>query len=146
MDKCYLKGPSPIKMKTGLMGALMYIDSNLRILTRHLHSRRLAKGGQGTSSLALLLWAPRLAHRASRQVLLCNVTAIPCQITLPTVPLSTFRGITTALIVQTVQFWTVRTVSPVPSLHTHLLSCPLLSEFLHCSGTSFQSGNLHANT
>lgn len=33
MDNRYLKGPSPIKRKTGLEGALIYKDSNLRILT-----------------------------------------------------------------------------------------------------------------
>lgn len=106
-----LKGQVQWKWKQVSRGFLIYMPKEVKGLPRPPHPLPPSS-----------LWAPLLARRLlgpALRVPPCNVTAIPCQIsasnsifTLPTGPLSFFRGITTE---------DYPDCPSVPPLSTHLL-------------------------
>lgn len=114
MGDYYHKGPSPIKIETGLTSSLSYIAYELGLLTRHHHNRRYAEGDGGPLS-------GYVVRHANFQVLYgVDSHPLPDQcyqfstFKVSAGLLSFFHGITTVRM--------IHTVPSVPPLFTHLLT------------------------
>jgi hypothetical protein len=109
LDDCYLKGPTPIKMETGLTSSLIYMDGKLAPVQR-------TRGRWGTYFPTSPLWEPHAACQSPCLVQQCDSHSFPGQ--------CLYKMLRTGLLLLPRVVTTVRVIQTVPEapLFPHFLS------------------------